>query len=631
MAQGGMSGMSKKSIAGRRGLLALLAVALAFVTLLALNLFGQLSLQRFRLDVTEEKLFTITDATKRVLARLEEPVTLKFYHSRALDAQAPHYAEYGARVEAMLRQYAALAPGRVRVEVIDPEPYSPQEDMAIAAGLKPVPLPDGRNAWFGIVGENLTGKREVLAFLPVERAPLLEYDLTSLIHRLSRPKRPVVGVLTSLPMFGKVLPSGRRFSEWAIIAQLREFYEVKRIDPAGKPDQLKGVDVLLLATPALAEEPMWKAVERFVLSGRPAILAIDPVTEMGMTEVSLLGRNVPQKNDRIIRMLARWGVDFSVGKFVADPVFARTVLFSDEGRERQAPWLAWLELDNRAFAKKFESLFVNVPTMNVGSIGAFSAAKGTKLTLEPVIASSEKAALMDVKLVLPPDPLKVLGMFKPGNRRHWLAVRARGKASAFHDGVEPKQGRVNLLLIGDADFLADRFWARLQDIGRGRKLVLPLAGNATFLLNALQEMSGGETLSGLTGRMLRPRRFERIEALRKRAEQLYRAREQQLRQQLKAAEARLSGITARIEGGRLVISERDREKIAKVRSQILSLRRSLRDVQQALVRDIRRLEFRIKVLNIAGVAFLVALMGLFVWLMRRLMARRGRVLASREG
>ena len=626
-----MSGTGGKSIGSRRGLVALLAVVLAAVALLALNLFGQLSLQRFRLDVTEEKLFTITDATRRVLKRLEEPVTLKFYHSRALGAQAPQYAEYGARVEAMLRQYVALAPGRVRVEIIDPEPYSPEEDKAIAAGLQPVPLPDGRNAWFGIVGENLTGKREVLAFLPVERAPLLEYDLTSLIFRLSQPKRPVVGVLTSLPMFGKVIPGQGRLPEWAIIAQLRTFYEVKRIDPAGKPEQLKNVDVLLLATPVLAADPMWKAVERFVLSGKPAILAIDPVTEAGMTEVSLLGKNVPQKNDRIVRMLATWGIDFSVGKFVADPAFARMVLFSDEGRERQAPWLAWLELDNRAFAKQFVSLFVNVPIMNVASIGAFSLAQGAKLTLEPVIASSEKAMLMDAKLVLPPDPLKVLGQFKPGSKRHWLAVRARGEATAFHGKTKPKKGKVNLLLIGDTDFLANRFWARLQDIGGGRKLVLPLAGNATFLLNALQEMSGGEALSGLTGRMVKPRRFERIEALRKRAEQLYRAREQQLRQQLKAAEAQLSGITARIEGSRLIISERDREKIAKVRAEILSLRRSLRDVQQALVRDIRRLEFRIKVLNIVGAALLVALAGLFVWFMRRLMAWRGRVLASREG
>ncbi len=627
-----MSGAAeKRQFAGGRGVVALVAVALAFVALLALNLFGQLSLQRFQLDLTQEKLFTITDATKRVLGRLEEPVTLKFHHSRALDAQAPHYAEYGARVEAMLRQYAALAPGRVRVEIVDPEPYSREEDQAIAAGLRPVPLPDGRNAWFGIIGENLTGKREVLAFLPVERAPLLEYDLTSLIHRLSQPKRPVVGVLTGLPMFGKMLPSGRRMPEWAIIAQLREFFDVKRIDPAGKPEQLKNVDVLFLATPAPMAEPVLKAVERFALAGKPAIFAIDPVAEVGMTEVSLLGQNVPRKDDPLIRMLRRWGIGFTVGKFIADPAFARTVLFADEGRERQVSWLAWLALDNRAFAKRFESLFVNVPGMNVGSIGAFSAAEGAKLKVEPVIASSEQAAPMDVKMVLPPDPLKVLAAYRPGKERRWLAVRARGAAAAFHEDVKPREGTLNLLLIGDVDFLSDRFWARLQDIGGGRKLVLPLAGNATFLLNALQEMGGGEALSGLTGRTLTQRRFERIEELRREAEQQYRAREQRLRQQLKEAEARLSGITARIEKGRVVISERDREKIAQVRAEILSLRRSLRDVQQALVRDIKRLEFRIKALNIAGVALLVALIGMFVWLMRRLMARRGRMLASREG
>ncbi len=619
---------------------ALLAVALALVAVLAVNLFGRLVLDNWRIDVTEEKLFTITDATRRVLASLEEPVTLRLHASRALGEQAAPYAEHMARVRAMLNRYAALAPGRLRVEIIDPEPFSAQEDQAIAAGLRPVPLPDGRNAWFGIIGENTTGQREVLPFLPVERAPLLEYDLTLLVHRLSLPRKPVVGVLSSLPMFGKILPSGQRSPEWAIIAQLKSFYQVRRIDPAAPAKdlqrQLKDIDVLLLATPVAPPEEtrdeLWRAVEEYLLAGRPAVLAVDPLTEAAMSEMTLIGKGRLGKDNALVKMLRDWGIEASVGRFVADPAFARKVVFEDGGRQRQAPWLAWLELNGDAFAKGFEELFVNVREINVASAGALSLREGARLKAEPVIAASPRARLLDIALVAQPDPLKALQAFTAGKaeeQRPWLALRVRGEVgekgserSGERSGEREGRGKLNLLLIGDADFLTDRFWARLQDIGDGRKLVLPLAGNATFVLNALAQMSGGEVLAGLSGRMMKQRRFERIEELRRVAETQYRAREQQLRQQLMAAEKRLAGIGARVEGGRLVISPKDRQRIAEVRQEILQLRRSLRDVQQALVRDIRRLEFRLKALNIAGVALLVALAGLLAWGWQRWRARR---------
>ncbi len=629
---------------------------LALVAVLSLNLFGRLMLDRFRLDVTQEKLFTITDATRRVLGGLKEPLELRFYFSRALAERAAPYAEHGARIAAMLRRYAELAPGRLQVRVIDPEPYSEEEDRAIAAGLQAVPLPDGRSAWFGIVGENATGQREVLPFLPVERAPFLEHDLTLLVYRLSLPRKPVLGVLSSLPMFGKVLPGGRRGTEWAIIAQLKPFYEVRRIDPAGKGEGFKGLDALLLATPVVAQEPLWRALKQYLLSGKPALLALDPYTEAAMSEMALIGKGTLKQDDPLVGMLRGWGIEPPVGRFVADPAFAREVVFADDtGRQRKAPWLAWLELNGNAFAKSFESFFVNVGSMNLGSAGALRLAPGhAGLKAEPVMAASPRARLLDVKLLFPPEPPKLLAAHAAASRqkrqqRPWLALRISGEVKTARkaakaakvrkegkngkDGKEEagqkaaengsaSTGRLNLLLIGDSDFLADRFWARLQDIGGGRKLVLPLAGNATFVLNALARLTGGEVLAGLTGRKLKERRFTRVEEIRRRAEAQYRAREQQLRQQLKAAEKRLAGITARVEGGRLVISEKDQRRIHEVRQEILRLRRALRDVQQALVRDIQGLHQRLFLLNVIGVPLLITLLGLLVWWRGRAGARR---------
>ncbi len=646
---GGWRGLAR----GRAAALAamLLAVVLAVVAVLGVNLFGWLKLQSLQWDVTQEKLFTITPATQRVLARLEEPVTLRFYQSRALAERAAPYAAHGARIVALLREYERRAPGRLRVEIIDPEPFSDREDEAIAAGLQAVPLPEGGNAWFGIVGENTTGMREVLPFMPLERAPLLEHDLTMLVHRLGMAKRPVVGVLSSLPLFGGPRPDGRRAQEWAIIAQLRQLFDVRAVNPAGEAEALSGIDVLVVATPVQAQPQTWKAVEQYLRRGGAAVLMIDPYTEAVMGDVAFIGQGTLKADHPLSGILRRLGVEVASGRFVADPAFARRVVFADDaGRRREAPWLAWLELDGDAFSAAQEQLFINAPVMNFGSAGVVRKisggnggkeggdAGGEQVRLEPVIAASDRARLLDVALLFPPDPLKLLAAYeKAGNagagekadagQRPWLAAWLRGRvqgarkagADSAAEAVDTAAdatnanvagGRLNVLVIADSDFLADRFWARLQDIGGGRKLVLPLAGNATFLLNALARLTGGEVLQGLSGRMVRQRPFERVEALRAAAEEQYRAREQELQRQLKAAEQRLQAVISSVQQGNAAISLQDRQALQQARQEILKLRRQLRDVQQALARDIRRLEFRLQALNIVGPVVLLALLAL---------------------
>ncbi len=597
---------------------AIVAVALAFVALAATNLLASLTLRQARVDITQERLFTISDATRRVLARIEEPVSLTLYASRALGHRSAAYAEHMARVRTLLERYQALAPGRLEVRVVDPEPYSREEDVALAAGLRPVPLPGGRNGWLGIVGENMTGLREAIPFLPLERAHLLERDLTLVVHRLTRPRRPVVGVLSALPLFGGGALMGRPQPEWAFIALLREQFEVR---PVGNAAALEGVDALLVFTPVELDEDMARALRRHALSGKPLVMGVDPWTETVMSDPRLVGQGALAKDHVLLRMLKDWGIEAVAGRFVADPAFARAVVFAAGGRRQQASYLAWLELKEAAFARAAaRDMFMNVQSVNVGSAGAFSLRAGARLEFLPLWRSSPAASLMETRLLMPPRPLEILAMHTPGEKRLVLAARVRG---------EVENGRLNLLLLADTDFLHDRFWARLQDIGGGRKAVLPLAGNATFLMNALERMTGGAVLAGLRGRMLKDRPFTRVEEIRRAAERRFRARERELREQLKAAEGRLAGIVAEVRGDAILVSEKDRRTIMEVRREMLQLRRSLKDVQQALVRDIESLGMWLRALNIAGVAAAIALAGLGVFLSRRWRMRRARRLMAR--
>ncbi len=633
---------------GPRGA-AVVAIVLAMVALAGFNLFASQMLRQYRADFTEEKLYTISDATRKVLNSLEEPVTLRLYFSRSLAERAPLYADYGARVKALLRHYADLSHGMLKVEVIDPEPFSAEEDRAIAAGLQAIPLGDGQNAYFGLVGENSTDQREVIPFLSAERAEYLEYDLTKLVHKLNTPHRKVVGVITSLPMFGGFTPRGGRRDDWAVVLQMREFYKVIPIEETTK-EVPSTVDVLLIVTPAKMNDGLARSVDAFALSGKPVIVYADPWNEAAAIDRNLIGKSALKADDPVAKMLSAWGVKVSTGRIVGDITFARKVIFNNGGREQAASYLVWMELDRRAFVRPEDPVFANVNNMIVGSAGALEKAKDAKTVFEPLVRTSDRAMLMSTDYMAMPNPLELLAAYKPGGKPLVLAARVKGEARSAFAGAESgeaakkdaantrkdaadekksasgsaRTGRVNLLVFADSDTLSDRFWATRRKISETQTMIIPAAANATFLLNALEQMSGGGALSGLRGRSLKQRPFVRVEEIRRAAERRFRARERELKEKLKEAEKRLSSIKARVEGGKVVISEKDRDLIVQVRSEILALRRSLRDVQRALVRDIENLGFWLKAVNIAGVALLVALIALVVALVRRARARRAR-------
>ncbi len=653
-----MLGVSRRL--GQRGK-AVLAIVLAFVALAGINLFASQMLRIYRADFTEERLFTISDVTRQVLRQVKEPITIRFYFSRALAERAPLYAEFGARVQALLHHYADLAGGRIRVEVIDPEPFSPEEDRAIAAGLQAIPLGDGRTAYFGIVGENATDQQEVIPFLSAERASQLEYDLTRLVHKLVNPEKTVVGVITSLPMFGGFDPRRGRRQDWAVVLQMREFYDVRPIEPTAR-DIPGPVQALVIVSPVNLNEDLARAIDAFVLSGRPVIIFADPWNEASTRIPELIDASVLQPDDTLAEMLHAWGIDLSYKKVVGDIELARRVIFRAGGREQVGSYLVWLELGRRTFARPDDPVFINVSQILAGSVGALGKTKASQLEFTPLIRTTDKTMLMSTDTLAVPNPVELLAAYVPSGKPAVVAARYTGPApSAFAgneaggeateektdgkktDGKEAngkktdqaegkdrphaRNGHVNLLVVADSDLLADRFWAEIRRLGPGRTLILPAADNATFLLNALEQMTGGAALSGLRGRTLRQRPFEKVEEIRRQAEQQFRRRERELQQKLKEAEKRLAGITARVEGGKVVISEQDRELILKVRAEILELRRRLRDVQRALVRDIERLGFTLKVLNIAGVAVIVALIALGVALVRRARARAARRMA----
>src|SRR5580693_1416157 len=143
------------------------ALALAAILFVGVNVFADTEITNARLDLTQTGQYTLSPGTRNILRNLQEPVTLKFYYSR----------DVGSR-------YASLSHGKLILEEIDPEPFTPEEDQASGAGLTAAPTDRGDVVYFGLSGSNSIDGHQTIAFLSADRENYLEYDLTSLIYHL---------------------------------------------------------------------------------------------------------------------------------------------------------------------------------------------------------------------------------------------------------------------------------------------------------------------------------------------------------------------------------------------------------------------------------------------------------------
>ncbi len=607
-----------------------IAVGFAAVIVLSVNVLASETLRSWRTDLTASKLFTITPSTRKVLSELDEPVTLKLYYSRRLGDEAPQYGAHAERVRGLLELYADLADGKLKLEVIDPQPLSDAEDRAVAAGLTGAQLSSGAG-YLGLVGANSTDDQEVIPFLTLERQNFLEYDLTKLVHQLSDPARKTVGLVTTLGLAGGYDPQRGRMPAWMVHQQLSEFFDVELINAAeGKIHD--DIDLLLLVAPGGLNKQMVYAIDQFALGGKPVVGFLDTFPETSVQKLPQLAKDEP-----IHDLLKAWGVELAAGKVVGDVNHARRVQFQLGGQPKVASYLVWLNLDRPCFDTG-NALFSSIEQIVMASPTSLAPLPGATTTFQPLILTSADAMLFDDTMMRIPDPMRLLEAYKPGGEPLALSARVLGNAkTAFADGAPPaeakegeeapeepdakqahiSEGRINVVLVGDADMLFDSFWAERRQL-LGQEFIVPRANNVDFLLNILEDVSGGTALAGLRGRGVEQRPFTLVNEIRSAAEAQYRQREQALNTKLEETEKKLREIQSRAEGGNFILSEEDKAAILGFRSEVVNIRKDLREVQKALRRDIDNLGFWVKTVNIAVVPLLIGLAGFGIaWSRRR--------------
>ena len=595
-----------------------LALALGAVILFSVNMIGWESLKLYRFDVTENKLFTLSDSTRKVIADVDDPITLKFYYTDALGARAPAYGLYADRVQALLGHYSSLSNGRIVFQKISPEPFSDEEDRAVAAGLTAVPLGTTQEkGYLALVGSNSTDDEEVIAFMTLQRSAFLEYDLTRMVQKLSKPARKTIGLITGLDMAGAMGPNGKPIPPWLIMGQMEAFFNVRPIASNAK-EVLGNIDILMIVAPKKLSDELAYSIDQFALSGKPVVVFADPFSELNPRNPTALHKD----GANFRKLLSGWGADIVSDKVVGDPQNSRRIQFNSATNPVIVNYIVWMSYDDKVFDLN-APVFSRVKRLVMATPGAISHNKKAGTKLRPLITTGSDTALLSTELMVPPDPVKLLNNYQSDNKRKILAARLSGVAKAGFKALKSTNGKtesqtsgkINVVVVSDADMLYDSFWARAGNSG-GQRVVVPIANNQDLLLNVLENMSGGAALSGLRGRGIENRPFTRVQNLQRRAEARYRKRERVLSDNLKQAQKKLAEIQARATSDQAILSDEDKEAIAKIRHEVVAVRRDLRDVQRSLNQDIEQLEWRVQMINTAGVPLLI-LFGALVWFVRR--------------
>jgi ABC-type uncharacterized transport system involved in gliding motility auxiliary subunit len=600
-----------------------------------------------RLDLTGERLYTLSRGTRQTLARIDESITLRLYYSTRLGDSAPSYGVYAQRVRELLDEYVAAAKGKLRLEIYNPQPFSDVEDRAVAFGLQAVPLDQqGEQVFFGLAGTNSTDDQQIVAFFAPDRERLLEYDLTRLVHNLAVPKRTVVGLVSSLPLEGDTMAAmrGRPVRPLAIIDQLRQLDRIETIG-ADFDAMPSDIDVLMLVHPQNLPDKTLFAIDQFVLRGGKALVFVDPYSELQAGERTRPG--APADSD-LEPLFKKWGLRLSPNTVAGDRRDAMRVAVSGAGGRAQAlDYIAWLKLHGAEINHE-DVITADLKQLAMGSAGILEPVEGATTKLEPLVTTSPDSTKIPVDKVAPlPDVAGLLTAFKSDDTRYTLAARISGPVeTAFPDGPpkaapvaksdEPPKSAdsasapdflrksvqpINVVVVADTDMLDDRFWADTRDFF-GRRVIVPFANNADFVANAIEVLAGGEDLVDLRSRGSSARPFTVVEEIQRAADERYAAEQRALQDKLKQTQQKLRELTGNDPANPASLSPEQTRTIDEFRAEMVATRQQLRAVQAALRQDIEWLKAILEFCDIALVPILVAVAAIVLGALRRRRRRR---------
>jgi ABC-type uncharacterized transport system involved in gliding motility auxiliary subunit len=638
------------------GRIALIAALLGAVIFVCLNIVSAQVFRDARVDLTEQHLYSLSQGTRSLLGELKEPVRFRLFMSSGLTKQAPQLAAFAGRVRSLLDSYAAAAKGNIILEVIDPKPFSEEEDRAVAFGIDGFTGVGGERLFFGLAATNSTTGRATIGVFAPDREAFLEYDLTRLVSELGRRGKPVVALLDGLGLAGNPM---MRMPEQQVLTQMKQFFDVKPL--SGEVEKLPDdTRVLMVVHPQDLSEKTLYTIDQWVMAGNATMIFVDPYAE---NQSGPRGGPPPNPTSNLEPLFKAWGVKFDTTRAIGDPDYALQTERNVGGRPVASQNLPWMALRGDALARD-EAILAQLSAVVMTTAGAFETTKDG-VTLRPLVRASSAAVTLDAAVAgdRNGDPRRLLVGLTKAPKPPVLAARLTGTLdSAYPDGLKKEEKKpdeaktdekkpdeakpeaakadeakkdetkkdetkptdnalkksakpANVILVGDADMLMDRNWIQTHSLF-GQQVAQAFANNGDFVINAIEQMSGGAALSDLRGRGVSWRPFELIQRMEAEADSRFRAKEQELTTQLKDTEQKLSQLPKAAEGSNDVLTPEQTKTIEGFRTQLLAIRSQLRDVQFALRRDVDNLKNLVTALNVGVVPVTVGFIALAFGLRR---------------
>ena len=605
------------------------------------------SLPSVRIDLTQDDLYSLSPGTKNIVSDLQGPLEIMFFYSESATEDTPQIRTYANRVQELLREIIIASNNRISLSVIDPQPFSEEEDLATQFGIQAVPISQGTpGIYFGLVvaqpedrENNPQGRAaETLPLIRPELEQFLEYEFMKLITKVNEPDLQVVGLLTELDIDGGFDPvAGQATAQWMIMDIIRQLYAVQRVDnTAGEIGE--EIDILMIVHPQGLSEQMLYAVDQFVMRGGKTMVFLDPNAD-SMVSRTQQGNLIPAgMSSELPGLLEAWGIEFPGDKVLTDNELALRVSMGQG--QRPIAHLGMLGAQ-RNFLTQSDSVTSRLETINMSSPGMIRQAAGANTRFEALIVSSSDSMLMDARLLEDvTDPSILFDEFVSEGISHTIAARISGVIeTAFPDGrpivevealdeedtigEEPvsehlsnSNSEVNILVFADTDMLSDRMWVQVGQF-MGQRIPRPFSNNGDMVINALDNLGGGADLSSIRGRGTYSRPFTRVIQLQRQADDRLRVEEAELLDRLAEAEASLAELN-QDENGELVgqVTPEIQAEVDRFNEQMLETRRSLREVQYQLTEDIEQLGANLKLINTALIPVLLSLLALLLSYLR---------------
>lgn len=664
-----------RKLLGIGGLIVLLAL------FFGVNILASQALRPVRLDLTSDKLFTLTKGSGNIARSLDEPVTLTFFFSEKAARGIPGIEAYGKRVREVLEEYRRISNGKIILEVLDPIAFSEAEDRANAAGMNGQRAPGG-NLYLGLLGTNTIGGTEIIPFFDPSQERFLEYQISRMLYVLANPQRKKVGLLSSLQINGgfQIDPrtqQPRQTPAWVVMQELGSPFEIKPIAPDAA-EIPADIDMLMVVHPKDLSDATLYALDQYILRGGRVLAFVDPLAEVDRpaqmrSQMDMLTHN---RTSSLKRIFDAWGIEIAEGQVVADPKLAIRVV-ADQRNPEPITYLPWLnirsDVDRGAIAEA-DPAAGSLRTINVGSAGIIrmkaaeakpadpaaekkdgetnaetpatgaTAAVSPSVSITPIIQSSDQAALLETaKISFQPDPRTILNDFKPGTQRLTIAARLSGSVkTAFPDGkpasetpppadapkpehLTESKSPINVVLIADVDILADQFWVQQDTLFGQIPITQKIADNGDFVMNLCDNLVGSTDLLSVRARGVATRPFTRVEEMTRDAEKKYLTEQKRLEAEIEKTSQEIQAMEQKKPDGSsdgLILSPEQEKALKELRQKVLDTRKELRRVQLNLNKDVEELGTRLKLLNIGAMPAAVGIFAIGLGAFR--MTRRKR-------